>query len=321
MMNEKKESPAVENQEKPSKTYQLENRKGTIVERRRPKVIRYRKYQIEKDPANFYREKVMLYLPWRDEEMDILQKDTKALFISNRELIRSMESKYVFNSQIDLDNIEEKVQEEMRISLTTMEEDDVPEDYQVFDLQIPDFNIVTEIRENGNNNSAVSFLSPKTISDESYNGLIRSLNEKQKNFLIGLMNVVKTSKDPFYYFLTGGAGTGKSLLIKAMYQTLNRWFNKGGQNPDHLKVMLAGSTGKCAFNIRGTTVHSALNIPVTQSGQTIKNLSADLKNTMKTKLWSLKVIIIDEVSMVGASMLGKIDHRLKELFNVFICTI
>ena len=36
---------------------------------------------------------------------------------------------------------------------------------------------------------------------------------------------------------------------------------------------------------------------------------------MRAQLWHLKVIIIDEVSMVGATMLAKINQRLKEIFG------
>ena len=53
----------------------LLNGKGWVVKRRKTKVIRYRKYQLEKEPKHFYREKVMLYIPWRDENRDILQID------------------------------------------------------------------------------------------------------------------------------------------------------------------------------------------------------------------------------------------------------
>ena len=32
------------------------------------------------------------------------------------------------------------------------------------------------------------------------------------------MHLIKTSDKPFYYFLSGGAGVGKSHLMKSLYQ-------------------------------------------------------------------------------------------------------
>ena len=43
---------------------------GYIRLRRKPKVIRFRRYNIIQDEVNFYREQLMLYLPWRNEYID-----------------------------------------------------------------------------------------------------------------------------------------------------------------------------------------------------------------------------------------------------------
>ena len=50
---------------------------------------------------------------------------------------------------------------------------------------------------------------------------------------------MKTKKDPFYNFLSGGAGVGKSVLLKALYQALVKYFShKAGENPDEVKVLI-----------------------------------------------------------------------------------
>ena len=42
--------------------------------------------------------------------------------------------------------------------------------------------------------------------------------------------------EPVYAFLTGGAGVGKSVVIRALYQTVYRILNlKDGENPDDKK--------------------------------------------------------------------------------------
>ena len=46
---------------------------GTVYKSRKvPKVIRYVRYNKKKDPENYYREKLMLFMPWRKEPKDLL---------------------------------------------------------------------------------------------------------------------------------------------------------------------------------------------------------------------------------------------------------
>lgn len=82
---------------------------------------------------------------------------------------------------------------------------------------------------------------------------------------------------------------------------------------DKLRVLLCAPTGKAAFNIRGMTLNSAFGIPVSQNN---RPLSADIANTLRVTFSQLKLIIIDEVSMVGLSMLSKVDTRLRQIMGV-----
>ena len=44
---------------------------------------------------------------------------------------------------------------------------------------------------------------------------------------------------PIYAFLTGGAGFGKSVVIRALYQSLYRILNlRDGENPDDIRILL-----------------------------------------------------------------------------------
>ena len=71
---------------------------------------------------------------------------------------------------------------------------------------------------------------------------------------------------PFFLFVSGGAGVGKSHLIKGIFQALLRYYDcLPGQDPDELKVVLAAPTGKAAYNIREVTLNSLLAVPASQS--------------------------------------------------------
>ena len=114
-----------------------------------------------------------------------------------------------------------------------------------------------------------------------------------------------------YAFLSGGAGVGKSIVIRALYKTLYRLLNlKDGENPDGIRVLLCAFTEKAAFNIGGSTISTAFHQKVKQSDQT---LSCDTLNTFRSKYKNMSVVIIDEISMVGNALLQFIDQRLQEL--------
>ena len=46
---------------------------GTKYKKRKvPRIIRYVKYNKKKDPENYFRGQLMLFVPWRNEQKDIL---------------------------------------------------------------------------------------------------------------------------------------------------------------------------------------------------------------------------------------------------------
>ena len=45
---------------------------GKMNKRKQQAVIRFRKYNKDTDPSNWYRAKLMLYYPWFDEQADLL---------------------------------------------------------------------------------------------------------------------------------------------------------------------------------------------------------------------------------------------------------
>ena len=84
-----------------------------------------------------------------------------------------------------------------------------------------------------------------------------------------------------------------------MYEASIRYLNTvTGENPDDVKVVKKAPTGKAAFKIRANTLHSAFKIPANR-GFEYCALDSDRLNTQLKKL---KLIFIDEISMVGSGM-------------------
>ena len=141
------------------------------------------------------------------------------------------------------------------------------------------------------------------MPDEDYRQTVRSLNIKQFKFFCHVLHLVKTSNEPFYCFLSGGAGVGKSHLIKVLFQGTYKYLNtRAGDDFHEIKALLFGPTGKSACNVGGFTIHSSLAIPANQSLKVYKKLDSSRLNSLRAKLAGLKIVFIDEVSMVGNSM-------------------
>jgi hypothetical protein len=149
--------------------------------------------------------------------------------------------------------------------------------------------------------------------DDVYRAMVQKLNKEQKEFFYHVLHLIKTSDNPFYCFLSGGAGVGKSHLTKCLYQAALRYYNtRAGDDFHQVKILMLAPTGKAAYNIKGNTIHSALAIPACQSLKNYKPLDSSRLNTSQCQLGGLKLIFLDEISMVGSTMFNvQINNRLK----------
>lgn len=151
------------------------------------------------------------------------------------------------------------------------------------------------------------------MSDDAFRTLAQNLNLKQKEFFYHVYHWLKTETDPLFIFLSGGAGVGKSVVLRALYQALLKYYNhRPGENPDHLKILFCAPTGKASHNIGGNTIHNTFSIPVGR-GFKFKPLDMQQLDTMRCKHHYVKVIFIVEISMVGSGMFNFINLRLQEI--------
>ena len=96
------------------------------------------------------------------------------------------------------------------------------------------------------------------LPDKEYLTLLRNLNLRQREFFNHVVHWIKCKETPIYAFLTGSAGVGKSVVIRALYQSLYRILNlRDGENPDDIRILLCAYMGFAAFNISGQTICSA----------------------------------------------------------------
>lgn len=97
-------------------------------------------------------------------------------------------------------------------------------------------------------------------------------------------------------FITGKAGTGKSVLLQYFKQNSSK------------RLVVVAPTGVAALNVGGQTIHSLFRIPpafITKD---------KLRLTPKTALLlrNLDTVVIDEISMVRADLMDAMDYLLQQ---------
>ena len=111
-------------------------------------------------------------------------------------------------------------------------------------------------------------------------------------------------KGQLFGFLAGGAGFGKSEVIKALLFLAKSWGYEGS-------ILTSAYTGIASVNVWGQTLHSLYNWAVDDNLPTQK-----INLEKRTKFASLRILIIDEISMLPQHFLGRIDESLKLLRRI-----
>ena len=323
--NESEDSLDDDNSRGSDLLYKTKN--GTKYKKRKvPRIIRYVKYNKKNDPENYFREQLMLFVPWRNEQKDILGSfDTyEAHYNSVQTSLIPKRNEYEHHIE-ELELARQMMEDEQREYDQTapnaeQENREAEEEGSKESEQFVYFN-PSRVVEHRHYDIGIELQSTCSVPpvettgillpDDEYLTLLRSLNLRQREFFNHIVHWIKCKDEPVYAFLTGGAGVGKSVVIRALYQTLYRILNlKDGENPDDKRILLCAYMGFAAFNISGQTICSAFHKKMYKG---TNHLSADELNTFRIKYRHLKVVIIDEISMVGNKMLSFIDTRLQQL--------
>lgn len=320
----------------------LLNTNESMKRRKIKAVIRYHTPSKTKEPELFFHHLLMLYFPWRDENsllgrdqtysskfyepnVQILVEENRQKFepdadavMETLEYLRNNEG-IIFHSY---DSMNDQENADMRCDL---QEDLIPE--ESFNHQLPSHLSTSSATDQHCNLGTIIFHNqPGEISDDELRTHVRSLNTQQRyaydivltwcrNKVKSLNSLKPQETKPIYLFVTGGAGAGKSHLIKTIYHTASKTFRHTAVNFQFPSVLLMAPTGVAAINIDGTTINTALAIP-REPPDSLSGMSDEKRTQMRLSLSELKLIIIDEISMVANITLIHINQRLKEIFDI-----
>ena len=209
---------------------------GKMNRRRKEAVIRFRSFNKDSDSTNWFRAKLMLYLPWYNESTDLLSgfSTYEEHYNHVKHLIIANEAKYsqadVDSVQVDENNLPEHVwnqiapnnessraqsQAEGVEPLTEISEEDLEHNANLFTSSA---HASLHARfESANKNE---------IPADEYRALLRGLNAKQRQIVMfhrdwckKAVIALKQGKPtvPYYVFVSGPGGVGKSHVIRLIH--------------------------------------------------------------------------------------------------------
>ena len=296
---------------------------GTVyLLRKKQKILRYVNYNKDRDEENYYRERLMLFHPWRNEHINLNSQNMsfKQKYLLHKAQITKVQIQYEkFADDLSdaVENGEEYVQscddctEEENIATCGFFDPERAEHLKKYDLGL-DMGISNK-RCKVVYNTDVD-CSGLHMNDVEYKDVMQCLNTKQYELCTHVMHKIHDTKEQMCIFIEGGAGVGKTLLGRALSETITRYYRRQPGSVDaHQHVLIIAPTGIAAYHIKGTTFHTGLHIPINQKD--LKPLSHSERNMLRAKLLNVKFIFIDEISMVGCGLFQKANNRLQEIFD------
>ncbi|KAF4697283.1 hypothetical protein FOZ60_009905 [Perkinsus olseni] len=135
------------------------------------------------------------------------------------------------------------------------------------------------------------------------------LNTKQRAAYDHIVNLLSNAgpSDSKACFLHGVGGTGKTALISTVVKVCLEKYGEGS-------FMVLAPTGKAASLLPfGVTLHAGLKLPVPLTESTFEPLEGEALAALQDSARDLRLVIIDEISMVGCRFIAAIDSRLKQM--------
>ena len=298
---------------KPSSTLQpLLNNCGFISERKKPAVLRY--FLNYDEPEELARGLLILFYPFRDEMEEIHSQDVLELVDQNKEFIE--EKRKIFEMNINLFGLMEEIEKIQQEKDEEEDEEEEPshnfEEETTNQFDIDDF--VMKAKTSAQRN--VSRLEDtKTPEIQDIRLRIMSLNSQQRRIFDDICERIMScgvDEKPFYLYIAGEAGTGKSFLLRLCIEAVRYLKMSSGDEINKPKVIVMAPTANAAFIVKGKTIESALGLNPKSFMNYVKP-SGERQSNLKFLYEDVNVIFLDEVSMVGSAKLTKINFQLQDL--------
>ena len=284
---------------------------------------------------------MLLFTPWRDESKELHSESAEACLeeYSKRQAKIDSIKGIIFPGEKALDitdinpsDLEDSRPQHVFDTLNAQAEQENDDDFDEGSRDDPDSAFMRWHGENEENPSSnpqfesARYQKIKHLPDDGLISFTRQLAQEQKDALTHVLNFCKDTVkaranlgmkvEQLLLIIHGGAGVGKSRSIMALSQWADKILQKVGDDSTKPRVLLCAFTGKAASLINGITVHSAFGFVPDRTKQKKHRILSDKRMAeFRHYMSDLKLIIIDEISLVGADMLYQIHMRLCDIMQ------
>ncbi|PZC79192.1 hypothetical protein B5X24_HaOG216756 [Helicoverpa armigera] len=296
-----------------------------MKKRRRPAILRTRYYTQTGDRQGYFYSYLVAHVPFRNEEDLLTGYETcEAAFMAQRDRLRPFHGDSVEQFQFIERELQQVIGQVLALAeppaindfnVQETENHDVGAIVDGYDPGMADVDIeVEEVEESIHVN----------ITDAEFHSMVSSMNVEQKNIYDKIttrirdevINTTSTSENlPLKLFITGGAGSGKSFVLKTLVHQIQRCYAPTVDQVLHASfVEITAPTGVAARLVNGKTLHSAFSLGIEKGRATVyRQMTGQRLEDMRRKWRYIRWLVIDEISMVSYEVLRSIHLRLQEL--------
>ena len=203
---------------------EIEKAIGKTKRRTKARKIRSVWFNKQAESEKHYRELLMLFTPWRNEETDLIgmcsSYQHRYMLLSNA--INDQMKQYAvcnqdFNEiQKDMGRIEDRYGDIAPCTESLEQQDQAEGDHDLHSDFTGNYNLLDDLGTPSVDNTEPLIMNE--LPDDEYRYLVQKLNKEQKEFFYHILHLIKTANEAFYCFLSGGASVGKkSHVTKALY--------------------------------------------------------------------------------------------------------
>ena len=308
--------------------YKLQSPYNNIVFRRRQHNVIIKPSHVKQTTDDYYYSCLLLYLPHTTENQLLIPFPSyKASFYNHfQDLDSSYKRCVVIASELEAAVRRIRLSQiQLNMSYTEQNPENVAlatdaNDYAVYDIPNsgnPNTSVMMncDIPSNASDDFCWHTLSTCSLSETELETNIAKLTADQKN----VMQVVQShfsnpdTQTRLRIFCTGGAGAGKSFLLKTIVEWIRLCYPF---QPGHDPVIVTAPSGVAARNVLGLTIHSVFRLPVQHGYEPeYHDLSSFALKKLQDVFRNVHTIIVDEISMVSCKYFHYIHQRLCSIKN------
>ena len=301
----------------PGKIRWLKNKIGRFRGNKKYTIVRY--HLSKNNDLEIKRNLLLLFHPFRDEMKEIHEPHGRSLedvYDHFKDDIEDIRNQFEPNRNLLL-HIEK--------AMEGYDENDDVEDDMLYEDEVEQSDLETT-----SDKDLAHFLSLAikchteidVAKKETVCAMIRQLNHDQRGIFDDVLDrLVSQNQEgemtnpavPFYLYISGNAGCGKSFLLRTLVEAAKLIFMKSGDDLSKPTVLVMSPTASAARLIDGQTIESAMKLwrsDDTESYETFSNNA-----TCAYEYSQVKAIFIDEVSMVGSNKFHNIHLRCEQIFG------